>query len=243
MKKTLTVLGLLAGLTGAAIPAAAQAPSPATEKVFVNVNIGGQFSDRTIAAAITTPVYEETATLSSSTDVSGGVLFDVSAGYRVWGDIFAALAITAFGDSASADYTASVPNPTFFDRPLVTTGSVADLKRREVGFHPQLVWAHPLTDKVDLAVSVGPSFVRLSQDVLETLLVPAGTQTGIPTVGREKATAVGGHIGADVTYTISPRYGAGAFFRYVAASADLPSVENAKTGGAQLGVGVRVRLF
>lgn len=243
MNKTMTVLGLLTGLACGVIPAAAQAPGPATQKAFVNVNFGGQFSDRTINATVTTPVYEETATLSSTTKVSGGALFDISAGYRVYGDFFAALAITAFGDSTDADYTASVPNPTFFDRPLASSGQIGDLKRREVGFHPQIVWAYPLTDKVDLAVSLGPSFVRLSQDVLQSLTVPAGTQTGIPNVGREKATAVGVHFGADVTYTITPRYGAGVFFRYVNASADLPSLEDAKTGGAQLGVGARIRLF
>jgi hypothetical protein len=243
MNKTMTVLGLLAGLACSAIPAAAQAPAPATEKFFVNVNFGAQFSDHSLGASVSTPVYEETATLSSTTEVSGGALFDVSAGYRVYGDFFAALAITSFGDSARADYTASVPNPTFFDRPATSSGQIADIKRREVGFHPQIVWAHPLTDKVDLALSLGPSFVRLSQDVLQSLTVPAGTQTGIPNIGRETATAIGVHIGADVTYTITPRYGAGAFFRYVNASADLPSLEDAKTGGPQLGVGVRVRLF
>jgi hypothetical protein len=243
MKMTMTVLGLLTGLAYNAIPAAAQAPAPATEKVFVNVNFGVQLADRTIGATVSTPVYEETATLSSTTETSGGALFDFSAGYRVYGDFFAALAITSFGDTARADYSASVPDPTFFDRPLVSSGQIQDLKRREVGFHPQIVWAHPLTDKVDLALSLGPSFVQLSQDVLQSLTVPAGTQTAIPNVGREEATAVGVHFGADVTYTITPRYGAGGFFRYVNASADLPSVEDVGTGGTQIGVGVRVRLF
>jgi hypothetical protein len=243
MKKTTTVLGLLTGLALAAVPAFAQAPSPATEKVFVNVNFGAQFSKRSLGATVTLPVYEETAALSSTTAISGGALFDISAGYRVWGDFFAALAITSFGDTSEAAYTASVPNPTFFDRPATSAGIIQDLKRKEVGFHPQIVWAYPMTAQIDLALSAGPSFVRLSQDVLQSLIVPAGTQTAIPVVGREKATAVGVHVGADVTYTITPRYGAGVFFRYVTASADLPSIANAKTGGAQFGVGARIRLF
>ena len=113
-------------------------------------------------------------------------------------------------------------------KPATSTGSIDDLKRKETGFHPQLVWAHPLTDKVDLAVSAGPSFVKLSQDVIETLTVPVDTQTAVPSVGREKATAKGIHIGADVTYTIPPRYGAGVFLRYVNASVDLPTSQNVK---------------
>jgi hypothetical protein len=244
MKKTMIVSGLITGLALAALPVYAQAPAPATQKVFVNVNFGGQFSsDRTIETALTQTVYEETATLTSSTPVSGGALFDVSAGYRVWGDFFAALAITTFGDTSTADFTATVPNPIFFNRPATSTGTIEDLKRKEIGFHPQLVWAHPLTDKVDLAVSVGPSFVKLSQDVIEGLTVPVDTQTAIASVTKEKATAKGIHFGADVTYTITPRYGAGVFFRYVNASVDLPTSQNVKTGGSQLGVGVRVRLY
>jgi len=209
----------------------------------VNVNFGGQFADRSVDAVITQAVYDEVATLNSTTSVSGGALFDINFGYRVWGDVFAALAITSFGDTESAAYAMSIPNPVFFDLPATSTGTVDDLKRRETGYHLQIVWAHPLTDKVDLAVSGGPSFVHLSQDVLETLTIPAGTQTGIPGVGRESGTAIGINIGADVTYTITPRYGAGVFFRYVNASTDLPAVQNAETGGAQVGAGVRLRLF
>jgi hypothetical protein len=243
MKKTLFVSVLITGLALASAPAFAQAPAPDTQKVFVNVNFGWQFSDRTIDIALSQPVYDETATVTSSTPTSGGALFDISAGYRVWGDFFVALAITSFGDKAEADYTATVPHPTFFERPVVSTGHIDELKRHELGFHPQLVWAHPLTDKVDLAVSAGPSFVRLSQDVIDSFSVPIDTQTAVISLGEQTGTAKGIHFGADVTYTITPRYGAGAFFRYVNASVDLPSAQNAETGGAQLGAGVRVRLF
>ncbi|MQA31142.1 MAG: outer membrane beta-barrel protein [Luteitalea sp.] len=243
MKKTMAMLGLITGVAVSAAPAAAQAPSPATEKFFVNVNFGAQLADRSIDAVVSDSVYEETATLASTTPVSGGALFDVSAGYRIWGDFFAALAVTSFGDTQHSDYIATVPHPTFFDRPLTTSGRIEDLKRREVGFHPQIVWAYPLTDRVDLAVSGGPSFVRLSQDVSQGLNVPPGTQTANLSVGRETATAKGVHVGADVSYTLSPRYGVGGFLRYVTASADLPSAPDNNTGGLHIGGGVRVRLF
>jgi hypothetical protein len=243
MKKTMTIVGLCAGLGLSAVPALAQAPAPATEKFFVNVNFGGQFSDASLDAAIAIPVYEETATLTSTTATSGGALFDASAGYRIWGDFFVALAVTWFGDTEVANYTTTVPHPTFFDRPAVATGRIEDLKRKEIGFHPQIVWAYPLTDRMDLALSAGPSFVRLTQDVVQVLTIPPGTQIGLVSVANEKGTAKGGHIGADVTYTFTQRYGGAAFLRYVGASVDLPSVPSVDTGGLQVGGGIRIRLF
>ena len=81
------------------MPANAQVASPATEMVFVNVNFGAQLAERSLTTIATTPVYEEVATVASEQTVSGGATFDVSAGYRVWGDVYAALLVSVFGSS------------------------------------------------------------------------------------------------------------------------------------------------
>jgi hypothetical protein len=54
---------------------------------------------------------------------------------------------------------------------------------------------------------------------------------------------MGVNIGADVTYTITPRYGAGGFIRYAHGQVDLPTVSDLGVGGVQIGFGLRVRLF
>jgi hypothetical protein len=244
MTKTLTVLALLVGFSLAAAPSTyAQAAAPATQKVFINANFGVQLSDQSISTTASIPIYEELATLTSTQPVSGSAIFDFSAGYRVWGDFYAALAVTTYSDNESADYTTSVPHPLFFDRPLTTSGRIDDMKRREIGFHPQILWTHPLTDRMDVAVAGGPSFFRVSQDVLEGLAVASGTQNATVSATSQKGTAKGFNVGADVTYTFTPRYGVGGFLRYATGSVDLPLVSGVKAGGMQVGAGIRVRLL
>src|SRR5687767_1077578 len=100
MTKTLTVLGLLTGLSLAAVSSTyAQAPAPATEKLFINANLGVQLSDRSISTAASIPIYDETATLAATQPVSGSAIFDISAGYRVWGDFYVGIAVTTYGDN------------------------------------------------------------------------------------------------------------------------------------------------
>jgi hypothetical protein len=244
MTKKLTVSGLLIAFVLAAASATyAQAPAPATEKLFINVNFGVQLSDRSITTTASIPLYEETATVTSTQQVSGSAIFDISAGYRVWGDFYAAVAVTTYGDNEDADYTASIPDPLFFNRPRTQTGRISDLKRTEIGIHPQLLWTRPLTDRMDLALAGGPSFFRVSQDVLDGVTVAPGTQDATPSSGTQKGTANGFNVGADVTYTLTPRYGIGGFLRYAKGSIDLPSVSDLKVGGVQVGGGVRLRLF
>jgi hypothetical protein len=244
MTKTLTVLGLLTGFSLATVSTTyAQAPAPATEKLFINVNAGVQLSDRSITTIASIPIYDENAIVTATQPVSGSAIFDISAGYRVWGDFYVALAVTTYSDTAAADYTASIPHPLFTDRPVIVSGRVDDLKRTEIGFHPQLLWTRPLTDRMDLALAAGPSFFRVSLDAVDQLTLVEGTQNGTASAGTEKGTAKGFNVGADVTYTLTPRYGIGGFIRYAKGSVDLPAISDLKVGGVQIGAGIRVRLF
>jgi hypothetical protein len=244
MRKTLTVLGLLTGFSLATVSATyAQAPAPATEKLFINVNVGVQLSDRSMTTVASIPIYDEEATVTGTQPVSGSVIFDISGGYRVWGDFYAALGVTTYRDTEAADYITSIPHPIFFDRRVETSGRVTDLRRTEIGFHPQIVWTRPLTDRMDLALAAGPSFFHVSQDVVDQLTVVEGTQDGTTSAGTERGTAKGINLGADVTYTLTSRYGIGGFIRYASGSVDLPAISDLKVGGIQAGAGIRVRLL
>ena len=98
----------------------------------------------------------------------------------------------------------------------------------------------PLTDKIDATVVAGPSFFRLTQDILDAT-VPSGTQTANVATLSEKGSSTGGHIGVNLSYMFAPNYGAGVFLRYAGASIDLPSAQDIKVGGLQLGIGARLR--
>jgi hypothetical protein len=237
------VLGLtLASALSVVSATQAQTPQPATDKFFANVNVGGQLASRDIVSTATKTIYEETATLTSQQRVGRGAVIDFGGGYRVWGDIFAGLVISHFGNTGAASTEARVPDPIFFNRPRVITGSTPDLKRSEVNVAPHALWVTPLTDKLDLAIAVGISVIKVSQDLAATLNdPPRGTQAVTVSATTEKGTAVGPYLGVDVIYGLTPRYGVGGYVRYAAGKVDLTSLPGAKAGGAQVGGGIRLR--
>src|SRR5712671_3505601 len=99
MSNVKIVLGLCAGIALCSGSAYAQTPSPATDKFFLNVNVGGQLATRTINSVVTkTDVSQETAALSSTQPVGRGAVIDFAGGYRVRGDFFAGLLVSFFGN-------------------------------------------------------------------------------------------------------------------------------------------------
>ena len=142
MSNVKIVLGLCAGIALCSASVYAQTPSPATDKFFLNVNVGGQLATRTINSVVTkTGVNEETATLSSTQPVGRGAVIDFAGGYRVRDDFFAGLLVSFFGNTETATTAASVPDPIFFNRPKLVTGSTSGLKRRETTIAPHVAWA------------------------------------------------------------------------------------------------------
>lgn len=220
----------------------AQVASPATEKFYVNVNFGGQLAKRTVGSVVAKPdVYGEPATLDSTQPVGAGAMFDVGAGYRIWHDLYVGVVITSFSDTADATYTASVPNPAFFNALATSTGGASNLERQEIGFHPNVTWVRPLTDKIDISLGIGAAFISLSQRLINDFTVPAGTQSAVPVVADETGLAKGFFGQADFIYNLKPRYGIGGFFRYAGGKVDLSSVPDHNVGGAQAGAGIRLR--
>jgi hypothetical protein len=129
MANVKNVLGLLVGMALCAASADAQSPTPATEKFFANVNFGGELATRTLNTSASKIVYAETATLVSTQPVTRGLVIDFGGGYRVWGDVFAGITISHFGDTETASTVANIPDPIFFNRPKTISGTTTDLKR------------------------------------------------------------------------------------------------------------------
>ncbi len=86
----------------------------------------------------------------------------------------------------------------------------------------------------------GPSFVRVTQQVLN-VTVPTGSQTVSVAVRREEDTATGVNVGIEGVYRVGSRLGLALRARYVRASIDIAGADEARAGGIQGGVGVRVR--
>jgi hypothetical protein len=243
MTKTTRVLIAAVVAAAAASRASAQTPpvppAPLTMG-FVNVNIGAQTASRTVDVNQSFPLYNETATITSSQKVGSGALFDISGGYRVWRNVSAAIGFSNFSNSSDSTGTAVIPDPLVFNQPATVNISQPGLDHSERAVHIQASWLFPVTNEFDVTLAVGPSIFSVTQEVV-AVTVPSGTKTANTSVSSESKTGVGVNFQLDGNYLLTRRYGVGAFIRYAGATVDLPSVSDLKVGGFQIGGGLRVR--
>ena len=236
--------GFLSVALCAAVAPSAHAQMTWTDKAFVNVTFGGQTGSHTVETSSSFSLYEEDGSLSSSQKIGGGGLFDISGGYKVHKNLAAGIGYSWSSNKADAAITALVPDPVFTDHPRTVTATAADMKHTENAVHIFAAWMVPVTDKIDVAFSGGPSIFMVSQDLPTALTVtePGPTVNQITTEKSSK-TSVGVNIGLDVTYLLNKNFGVGGLARYTWGSVDLPNATDSLTvGGFQIGVGLRLRL-
>jgi len=249
MNMTNTISALVAAfvLTGGSL-AQAQPPSstpgnmsPFGGKVSVDINVGAQTQSSTANGALSFPIYGQTASVSTVAGVDGGALFDLSGGYRFMRNIGVGVGFTSFSSTSTAQGTATIPSPIFFNQDAVVNLVPVDAKHTERNVYIVVTGYVPITNVVELALFIGPSFTKVTQDVINSVTVPDGTQTAVAALGSESGTAKGVNVGADLTYKFTNLIGAGGFIRYNGGSVDLPTLSNVKAGGFQLGIGARLR--
>jgi len=240
MNTTTRISLLLIGFT-LAFGSRAGAQVTSEGKIFINVNGGAQTQSRSVDNSFSLPVYGQTATVNTTASIPSGGLFDLSAGYRLRPNIGIAVGFSTLSVTGSVAGLASVPSPIFFNRPASVTIPESPADRKDRNIYVLLVGFVPVTDKVDVALSIGPSFTHIEQSLITAVSIPAGTQNVNPTIQTQSATAKGINVGVDLSYMFVPHVGAGAFMRYVSGSVDLESAPNLKAGGFQVGVGGRFR--
>jgi outer membrane protein with beta-barrel domain len=241
MKMTAGILFL--AICALAAPAANAQQMTWTDQGFVNVNIGAQTGSHDLATTSTFEKYEEQATLATAQSVGGGGLFDIGAGYKVWRNLAVGLSYSRSKSDADVAIAANIPDPVFFDRPRAITAAASGLDHTESAIHLQGTWVMPFTDKMDFALSFGPTIFMVKQELPSAIEVtePGPTVTSTTFITEDKTT-VGINLGVDVNYMFTPRYGAGLLARYAWGSVDLSGVtESLSVGGFQIGVGFRYR--
>lgn len=234
--------GFLCVVMCAAFAPRAHAQMTWTDKGFVNVSGGVQVGSHTLDTSRTFSIYDEDGTVTSSQKVKSGGLFDISAGYKVWRNMAISVGYTWTGSKADASIVSQVPDPVFFDRPRTVNSTATGLKHTENVVNVDAVWMVPVTDKIDVGVSAGPSFFSVKQDIpgSVTATEPGPTVT-VATDSASKST-VGFNFGVDVAYMMNKRYGFGGMARYTWGSADFEGATDKLTvGGFQIGGGLRVR--
>ena len=184
--RILTTALILAGAS------AASAQSPAATPIFISLNGGGQSGSRSIETSSSSPLFGETLQINSAQSISSGPLIDASVGYRFPRGLGVAVGYSTFGRSSDAALAASVPDPLLFNKPTAKTATATGLKHIENTWHIMAMWFFPVTEKIDVAIFAGPSFITVNQDVA----VGSGANLTV-TADRQKATAKGFQRGRD----------------------------------------------
>jgi hypothetical protein len=239
-------------LLSAASPVSAQTIQQWIDRGYANLNIGFDSGSGSLDDAVTFQLYDENGTKTVQAEQESGAIFDFSVGARVWRNVSAGIGYHRGSNDGEAIVTAVVPHPVVFNQERRGTTTVSDLGRTESAVHLLLGYMIPINDKIDVHVTGGPSFFRLSQDVVSdvtfTEQAPFTSITLTPVLTERKESVTGGNIGADVTYklvdTPDVATGVGMFLRYSGAGASVVVIQNeadSDVGGLQVGFGLRVR--
>ncbi len=189
-----------------------------------------------------------TATIEYPGESAPGV--DISGGWRVWRNLAVGAGLAVVSRPATTVVTGSLPNPLYVSKPTTLSGGF-EADHSETAIHVQASWTIPLRPKMLLMVFGGPSFVSVTQTLVQSEGIGAsrvypyddGTITSATTT-NQSGMALGFSAGADFTYRLSRTIGVGGIVRYARASADFPVTNQPSVpvaaGGLEVGGGLRV---
>ena len=252
MKKSFLVALVVCGVcAGVAKDAQAQGGTWA-DRGYINIGFGVESGSSSLTETANLTIYEEPATVTSTTNWTSGSLIDAGFGVRVWRNLTVGLGYHQEENDTDSQLTGSIPSPVFFNRPRTLDQDVV-LERKEKAAHLVIGWVVPVNEKLDILISGGPSFFRLEQDVVTDVDIgeqgaPFTTVVADATVTTEKKSLTGFNVGADVTYIFYSnddlRIGAGGFVRFTQATGDIQmmtTTQSTDVGGVQFGFGARIR--
>jgi len=228
---------------------ASYAQSSWSDHARVSINIGAQPSTSSFNATTNIPVYQQTSTLTTTYAVPSGSFFDGGVILRVSGGFGIEVAASSFSRSESAFTSGTIPHPLVSNRPRPISGASSPLERDEVTGYLDAAYVFS-AGHVDLAVSGGPAFFTVSQELVAN--VTFNETTPFDTVGftgavttKAMATNIGFNAGVDVGVRLSKNVGVGGLIRYSRAAvtfplANTPAGVHADVGGAQAGGGLRL---
>jgi outer membrane protein with beta-barrel domain len=237
----LTAGALALGLLAA--PRAASAQMQWTDKGFIGVSGGGEVGSHTLDSSASFPLYDETATVTTTQKVKGGGFFDITGAYRVWGkNLLAGVSFTHTGSKSDVSLTGKIPDPVVFDAPRTVSSTQSGAQHSENVVHIDAIYMLPVANKIDVGLFVGPSIFAVKQDTVTTLTVTEPGPTISAPLSRVSKTSVGFNIGADIQYMVAKQWGVGLLARYAYGSASIPyATKKLTVGGFQIGGGARFR--
>ena len=244
--RSVATLALLAIVGGAPARAEAQT-APPPERVWVSVNGGVQPGSLSFTDDFDLPLYQENEQISTSYPIKGGAVFAASAGYRVWHQLVIGVGVSRYHRAADATVSARVPHP-FFDNQFRTVEGPAPAARDEVSASLQVGWMLPVSPRLRLLVTAGPSVISVRQTIVtglkltETYPYDTAAFASATTIDTSRS-ATGFGAGADLFWMFSRNVGAGALVQFTHAHVTLDAGSGhsvgVDAGGAQAGAGIR----
>ena len=235
-------------------PAAAQEGTPAAApppRVTLRLNGGYQAAPSAFGARYTERAYGEEATFETFHSLDGGPAADAGLTLHLDERLGLGVAVTWMQAADTATFTGAVPHPLVAERPRMASPQELGLKRKELAVHLFAAWRIPLSPRMELTLSAGPTAVNVAQDTVVGLLFQEGAppdfdQIGLEAeAGRQRRNAIGGHIGLDLAFMATRYVGIGYFVRLARATVELPgrgeTVISANVGNLQTGAGFRFR--
>jgi hypothetical protein len=235
-------------------------PAPATvshfrngawlDRGYLSANVIYQTATPSFTQQQAWTYFAEPASVAIEYPGESAVGVDIAGGWRVWRNLAIGAGLAVVSRPSTTVVSGSMPNPLYTNRPATLSGGF-EAKHSETAIHVQASWTMPLKPRMVLMVFGGPSFVNVTQTIVQAEGIGAsipypydnGTITSANTTNQSRM-AFGFSAGADFTYVLSKTLGVGGIVRYALASADFPVTGQpsvpVKAGGLQVGGGLRV---
>lgn len=224
----------------------ARAQSADVERGYITASAdflvaGSSFSDE-----IHPIEFGEAATIDTTYHVKFAPGFAVGGGARVWRRLALGVEAGRVSHANDVDITAQVPHPFFFNKPRSVSGSASGIDRAELAVHVIASWVAPLSDRWQLSIGGGPSWITVDQalvsDITVTQIYPFDTATFAGVVTQKVSKGhLGFNAGLEAAYLFTPHAGLAFGARFSHAHVPLTGTATTDAGGAHVTAGLRLR--
>lgn len=232
-------------LTGTAFAQTAPAQPAAVnnEKFFVGVSVGGLLNTNLVTSQGSSSLYGQTALANERRDVSGGLLFDLTAAMPIRGRLAVGAHASFKSVTSDSAIAAAIPHPLFSDAPRTVATTATGLSNQQTWLGILAMYTPQSSGKVTVRLFGGPAVVFVKHDTIGSFTATEGASISQPTIaitkGSASKTLVGATAGGDVSYRVNEKISLGVFARYTGAQGNIAGVESRPLGGLQAGGGLR----
>ncbi|HET9384194.1 MAG TPA: hypothetical protein VFO67_03535 [Gemmatimonadales bacterium] len=226
------------------------------EKGWVDVNFGvAGAAEDSFSTTASGPLFFETATFGAIYDVPRGASFDFGGGYMLTPIVGIGVSFQGTAHEGYPGLSIRIPHPLFFNA-HATDARLGDtaLERTEGSVHIQaMIVATPNSNRVRVRFFGGPTYFRVTQETVDTILYDQvfqffGRLNVVEITNYEfsksEGTGWGFHVGGDVGVFFTRIFGIGGFVKFSRGNVELSDFSGAfevDAGGFQTGGGVRLK--